>query len=452
MRRKKWWILFVTTSATSVVFLDNTVMPVALPSIQKQLNFSPLALIWVVNSYLLTLTVFLLIGGRLSDLYGRRRIMVWGLTIFGLGSLWSGLSFSQAGILAGRVLQGLGGALTVPTTTALLISTFPEGERAKAIGINTGISSIFMILGPAVGGFLTQYISWRSIFFLNIPLVIFGVIMTFLIVPPNKRKEETFHFTGAGMLVLAVSSLVVGLMQSNEWGWLSLKTLALIGASPLLFFLFAWISTHTRHPLVDLKIFKIKLFTAANVFIFLSQVIVMVTVLWAVYFQDYLGFSPVRAGLVIFIAVFPVFMMAPLGGFLADKYGPRNPLLAGFAILAFGLVWFIFNPGTESIAWMLPGLLSFGCGIPLIMSPTVALALSQVSGHQLGSASGITTATRQLASTTGMALMSTIFFSTARASGSQVVAFSAVSFAAALFALIGFLTVLFTVRTKPQGV
>ncbi|MCC5831536.1 MAG: MFS transporter [Chlamydiales bacterium] len=446
MKKNKWWVFLVTTSGTSVVFLDNTVMPVALPTIQKQLMFTPLSLVWVVNSYLLSLTSLLLIGGRLCDLFGKRSLFVAGLSLFGFGSAMSGASMTQWWMILGRVIQGAGGALVVPATSALLISTFPLGERAKAIGINTGISSIFLILGPAVGGFFTEYLSWRGIFYLNLPLVGFGIAMAFLILHPGKRKKESFHFIGAFMMLCGVVSLVVGLMQGNEWGWNNPAVLTLLVVSPIFFFLFWWISTHTPHPLIDFNFFKSRLFTVANVFIFLTQSIIMVTVLWAIYFQNQLDYTPAQTGLVIFIAVLPVFLMAPFGGYIGDRFGPRLPLLIGYCLLTFSLFWLLFTAQSETVGVLLPGLLTFGGGIPMILSPTIAMGLSQISSEKLGAASGITTETRQLASTVGIAFMTTIYHSTVQKTGSNSLAFSAISLAAGLLAAIGLIVAYYTVK------
>ncbi len=446
--KKKWWLFFVTTSGTSLVFLDNTVMPVALPTIEKELGFDAITLVWIVNAYLLSLTALLLIGGRLCDLFGKRFLLNWGLALFGIGSLLAGLAHGQMMLLGGRVIQGAGGALTIPATAALLISTFPEGERARAIGINSGISSIFLILGPAVGGFLTQYLSWRSIFFINIPIVLFGMVMALLLLKKGSKKKEAFHFTGALALLVAVSTLVVGLMQANEWGWDSWITLTLLISSPFFFFLFAWISINTKHPIIEFSFFKNSLFTAANLSIFITQVIVMVTVLWAIYFQEQLHYSPSATGILIFIAVVPVFFMAPLGGMYSDHYGPRPPTLLGFAILTFALFWLLFTASMHSILWMLPGLLSFGFGIPLIMSPTVALALTQVPREKLGAASGVSTEIRQLASTIGIAIMTAVYHSTVKATGSNLMGFSAISLLACILAILGFLAAFLMIKKK----
>ena len=249
-------------------------------------------------------------------------------------------------------------------------------------------------------------------------------------------------------MLSGVVTLVVGLMQANEWGWSSPWTLSLIFVSPIFFILFFWISTHTEHPIIDFGVFKNHLFTVANILIFITQVIVMVTVLWAIFFQEQLGFSPAQTGLLIFVAAFPVFMMAPLGGYFSDRFGPRIPMLVGFVILTFALFWLLFTAEAGSVLMMLPGLLGFGCGLPMIMSPTIALALSQVKHDKLGAGSGVTTETRQLASTIGIALMSSIFYGIYRKTGSHADAFQGISFTAGAFAVVGVLVIVFMMRKK----
>ena len=446
----KWWIFLVTTSGTSLVFLDTTVIPVALPSIQKDLLFDPIVLVWIVNAYLLSLTALLLVGGRLCDLFGKRSLFIWGLSIFGIGSLIGAAAHTQAVLIIARIVQGMGGALTIPTTSALLISTFPEGERARAIGINTGISGIFLVLGPALGGFLTEYISWRSIFWMNIPIVIFGIVMARLMLKPGERKQESFHLMGMLTMFVAVVSLVMGLMQANSWGWTSPLIVSLLLVSPLFFALFVWLSLRENHPIIDFRFFQNRLFTVANISMFLTQVIVMVTVLWAIYFQEQLGYSPSETGMLIFVAACPIFLMAPLGGYFADRCGPRLPLLLGFVILVFALFWLLFTAHSKQILILLPGLLGFGVSLPLIMSPTVALALSQVDPEKLGAGAGISTATRQIASTIGIALMTALYLGTVKASNSHVEAFSAISMLAGILAFIGFWVVFLIIKkTNP---
>lgn len=447
---KKWWVFLVTTSGTSLIFLDTTVMPVSLVTIQEQLGFSATSIFWVVNAYLLALTSFLLIGGRLVDIYGKKALFISGLFLFGLSSFICGLSTTQWMLILGRAIQGIGGALTLPATGALLISAFPAGERARAIGINTAISSLFLIAGPVVGGVLTEYFSWRSIFFLNIPIIIFGLVMALRILEPEKRKKESFHFFGALVLMFGLLCLVVGLMQANVWGWTSSMTLTLLLISPLFVALFVWISTHTTHPLVDFQFFRNRVFTIANVCIFLVQFLVMASVLWTIFFQEQLNYTPSKTGLIIFLSTLPVFIMAPLGGFLGDRYGPKLPLLLGFATLTFSLYWLLQASAAPSMAHLFPGLICFGLSIPLIMAPNTAMALSPISAERLGAATAITIETRQIASTVGMSVMSAIYQSELLSTNSHPQAFGAISLTATCLAALGFCVVLFGVKKSSK--
>lgn len=447
-QKNLWSILFVTSSATALIFLDSTVMPVSLPTIQKELLFSKTGIVWVVNSYLLALVTFMLIGGRLCDLWGVRRSYRWGLVFFFLGSTLAALSFSKWWLLAGRALQGMGGALTIPATGALIMDTFPPGKQAKAIGINTGIGSLFLVLGPPIGGIFTQYLNWRGIFWINIPVILFIFVMSKRLIPLTKLKKEPFHLLGAAPLALAIIFLVGALMEGSRWGWTSSFILSLFGLATAFFLFFCWVSLRSEAPIIDFSIFKRPYFRISTFCIFITQFLVMATVFWALYFQQELGFSAAKAGFLILLATLPVLFFAPLAGFWADKIGPKIPILFGYGFLIFSLLWFTFFPSTKNVLLLLPGLLPFGCGIPLIMSPSFPAALSHVPSAKLGTASALVTTLRQFASTLGIALMSAIFYGVAQSSGFKA-SFSAISFLAALLAMIGMLFALLFLKKTP---
>ncbi|NGX54270.1 MAG: Multidrug resistance protein Stp [Chlamydiae bacterium] len=450
-RYNKWWVLLVTMAATGLVFLDNTIMPVSLPTIQRQMNFSGIGLVWVVNSYLLALMTLMIIGGKLYDLFGMRNTYFAGLIIFGLGSILGGFSYTTWSLIAGRVIQGAGGALLIPTTGALFIELFPPGQRARAIGINTGISSIFLMLGPVVGGFLTEYLGWRFIFWVNLPIVVFGIIMVYCLLSPGKRKKESFHFTGAITLSLAIVFFVVALMEGERWHWGSPLTLSVFAASLVLLFIFILTSRRQEHPLLDLSVFKQPLFFNANLAIFITQFLLMATVLWAIYFQNELHFTPAGAGVMIVLASVPVLIFAPIGGYLADRFGFRLPMSLGFLCLIFSLLWLTIFSSQGTIAILLPGLIPFGCGVTMILSPGFAAALSHVSPEKLGSASGMTTSLRQLAATVGIALMSGIYYTVYANTQSFQTAFKVVSLFAAGLSFLGLLLVFFLFRQKKSS-
>ncbi len=440
-----WKILLVTTSATSLIFLDNTIMPVALPTIQNEFALSGNELVWVVNSYLLALTALMLIGGRLYDLFGMRRIYYWGLSIFTLGSIGGGMSTGAWVLLLGRILQGIGGALIVPTTGAILIHVFDKKNRAKALGVNTGISSIFLILGPAIGGLLTQYANWRYIFWINLPVLLFGFIMTGILLPKGRKKEESFHFLGAVPLALTAIGLVVPLMEGQQWGWLSPLALGFFGGAVACFLLFIWSSRRTRYPIVDRIVFQKPFFIGSTLAIFLTQFLLMVTVFWAIYFQNVLKYSPIETGMIIMSATLPVAALAPLGGYLTDRYGAKWPMLAGFFLLSTSLVWFSYAAYDRNILRLIPGLLAFGCGIPMILSPAFVTALSHMPPEKLGAASSFTMTLRQFGSTLGVAALNAVYFSCQKNFGSYF-AYKTTSLISAAIALVGMAVTWITLR------
>lgn len=448
--RNPWTTLYVTTSATALVFLDQTVMPVALPAIQEQFHYTTTGALWLVNSYQLALISLLLIGGRLSDIFGKRTIYLWGLALFGISSIMAAMSNTGWVLQAARLIQGFGASLTLPTTAAILIHAFPPGNRAKAIGINTGISAVFLALGPVVGGFLTQYLSWHWIFLINIPIILFGMITCYILLPKEEATQESFHFLGAIPLVLSIVALIVALMEGNRWGWHSPPTIALFVMTPLLFGIFLLLSAKTKHPLIDFSIFKNRFFSGSMLSIFLTQIMITVTVLWALFFQQELGFSPAQAGGIILIATGPVLVMAPLAGILADRYGSKLPMVTGFIFLIISLLWLAYFITYHKLSYIFPGLILFGAGIPMIFSPGIALGLSHVPQQKLGASSGVSTITRQLASTIGIALMAAIFASVVASTGSATMAFSISSLVGAGFAISGLLSVIFILKSAQK--
>ncbi len=445
--RRKWSILLVTTASTALVFLDNTIMPVALPTIEKELHFTPVGAIWIVNVYLLALITLLLVGGRLVDLFGKRLLYFVGFALFGLGSFSGGFSPNTEWVILSRMLQGMGGAIMLPTTGALLMATFPLQERAKALGINTGISSLFLLLGPVLGGFLTNYLSWRYIFWVNIPILLFGFLMSYKILPKEKMSKGSFDFWGAIPLMLSIICLVVALMEGAVWGWDSPWIISLFALFPLFFGLYLFASTRALEPIIDFSIFKSHLFTPLTLCIFMTQLALIVTVQWAVYFQDELHYSPFRTGILILFATSPVLIMAPLGGILSQRVGPKMPMVAGFLLLIFSFTW-IHLFSASPLPQLIPGLLAFGCGIPLIFSPAFATAMTHIQPKHLGLAAGMITLFRQLAATIGIALMTAIFQSIYLATGSYPQAFSATLGLSGVFSLLGLFITLFGIKRK----
>jgi EmrB/QacA subfamily drug resistance transporter len=410
-KNRKWWVLAAMTTTISMIFVDITVLPVVLPTLQREILISDLGLQWIINAYTLVLAVLVLAGGRLGDMWGLKKAFCLGVSIFALASAMCGLSRAEWWLIMSRCLQGIGGAFLLPATQGIIVSYFPPQQRGKALGLFVSIGSIFLALGPLIGGALTSYLSWRYVFWINIPIAILGLTMTFFSVPKMAGKKESFDYRGFFILAIGVTSLIFALMQVQEWGWSSLRCLALflIGIFSLIILFKRKYKAYAS--ILDFELMKTKIFIASSSSIFCNQLLIMVTVFWAIYFQNILGFSPSKAGVYAFIANIPVLFAAPLGGFLVDRFGPRIPVMIGFGLICFSLSWFTLFMRHESIWLLLPTLLSFGFGVSMIFTPSYVGMMNEVSAEKRGIASGITAALRQFSSTLGLALFGTFYSS-----------------------------------------
>ena len=406
---RKWWILVAMTSCISMIFIDITVLPITLPTLQRTLDISPLGLQWIVNAYTLALTIFVLAAGRFGDRFGHRKIFCWGLFFFSLGSVLCAVSYFEWWFISARVIQGVGGAMLTPTSAAIIFSTFPASQRGKAIGLYVSIGSVFLALGPFIGGIFSQYLSWRYVFWINIPIALIGFWLTLFSVPKSKGIHRHFDLLGFITCSLGITSIIVALMEAKNWGWTAPITLGLIGLGLILIFLLLLIDRKVTDPYIDLSLFNSRNFNGAISAIFTTQFVLMVTVFWAIYFQTVYGYSPAQAGVISLVSNLPVILAAPIGGHLLDKHGPRIPIAIGFTLVAVSLFWFLQNLENNSIGILLSAIIPFGCGIPLIFSPSFTTAMSEVAPEKRGMASGTTTMLRQFGATLGLAIMGSIF-------------------------------------------
>ncbi len=408
---RKWWILAAMTTTISMIFIDITVLPVVLPTLQRELHISDLGLQWIINAYTLVLAVLVLAGGKLGDMWGLKKAFCFGIFIFAGASAMCGLSDSETWLIFNRALQGVGGALLLPATQGIIISHFPASERGKAMGLFVSIGSIFLALGPLIGGSLTSYLSWRYVFWINLPIAAIGILLALCVVPPMQGKKQQFDYRGFLILTAGIASLVVALMQAQDWGWISLETLALLSIG-----IFSLITLfkrkHKAHAsILDFELIRKQSFISSASAIFCNQFIVMITVFWAIYFQNILGFSPSKAGVYAFLANIPVLFAAPIGGHLVDKHGPRLPVMCGFGLIVFSLSWFSLFQYHESIWLLLPTLLTFGFGISMIFTPSYVSMMNDVGPEKRGVASGMSTALRQFSSSFGLAIFGTLYSS-----------------------------------------
>jgi EmrB/QacA subfamily drug resistance transporter len=409
---RKWWTLAAMCFALFMIMLDNTVVNVALPSIQRDLGANLSSLEWTVNAYTLTFAVLLVTGGRLGDIFGRRRIFLGGVVLFAASSALIGLAPDQSWLVAGRAVQGAGAAFMMPGTLSIISNTFPAAERGRAIGIWAGVSALALALGPAVGGALTEYVSWRAIFFLNLPVAIGAVIVTLFAVRESvdKTVDRRVDFAGIGTLSVGLSALVLALVEGNRWGWGSTEIVALLVMAVVGLVAFVLVETHGKAPMVQFDFFRSRSFLGANVVAFIVSFAMLAMFFFiALYMQNILHYSALEAGIRFLPSTVVIIFAAPIAGRLADRIGPRIPMTVGLSLAALAL--FLQSQLTASSTYgdLLFPFMIMGLGMGLTMSPMSTAAMNSVSPDKAGVASGILSMSRMVGGTFGVAAIGALF-------------------------------------------
>jgi EmrB/QacA subfamily drug resistance transporter len=410
---RKWWTLGAMCFALFMIMLDNTVVNVALPSIQRSLHTTLGNLEWTINAYTLTFGVLLVTGGRMGDIFGRRRIFLFGVVLFAAASAAIGLAPSDGFLIAGRAIQGIGAAFMMPGTLSIISNTFPPEERGKAIGTWAGVSALALALGPVVGGALTQYVSWRAIFYINVPVAIGAVAVTLFATREARDDsiDRRVDIPGIVTLSIGLTGLILALVESTSWGWGSGRIVALlaVAAAALVAFIVVELKLSPA-PMVQFEFFRSRSFFGANLIAFIvSFAMLGMFLLTALYIQNILGYTPLQAGVRFLPTTLMIVAIAPISGRLADKIGPRMPMTIGLALVALSL--FLQTQITVSSGYMdlLPAFVLMGVGMALVMSPMSTAAMNAVPAAKAGVASGILSMNRMVGGTFGVALLGTIF-------------------------------------------
>src|SRR4029077_17067339 len=328
---RKWWTLGAMCFALFMIMLDNTVVNVALPSIQKDLGASISGLEWTINGYTLSFAVLLATGGRLGDISGRRRMFLFGVVIFALSSATAGLAQSQTDLVASRVVQGVGAALMMPATLSIVTHAFPPSERGKAMGTWAGVSGLALAGGPVVGGLLAEHVSWRAIFYLNIPVAIGAVLAALFAVRESRDTTvgREVDYAGVALLTASLTALVLALVEGNSWGWGSAQIVALLAGALIGFAAFVAAELRVKVPMVEFRFFSDRNFLGAVVVaLIISFAMLGVFFFLALYMQDILGYSPLEAGVRFLPSTLMIVGVAPVAGRLADRFWPRWPVAA----------------------------------------------------------------------------------------------------------------------------
>jgi EmrB/QacA subfamily drug resistance transporter len=408
---RKWWTLGAVSFGLFMIMLDNTVVNVALPAIERDLGAGLSELEWIVSGYALTFAALMLTGGKLADLLGRRRVFVAGLAVFSGASLACALAPSAGFLIGARVVQGAGAALMNPATLSIISATFPPRQRGTAIGIWAGVSALALAIGPLVGGLLTEQIGWSSIFYLNVPIGVIAVAASFLMIDESRdtREDQRPDVPGQLTSALGLFALTYALIEANGYGWGSARIVGAFAVAAVALVAFVLLERHQRAPMVDLGLFRNATFAGANVVLLLVALAMFgVFFFVSLYMQNVLGFSPVGAGAAFLPMTALIIVIAPLAGRLSDRLGSRWLLAGGMTLLAAQLLYFS-RLGVHDGFWNLaPGMLLGGLGMPAVMAPASAAALSGVPVDRAGVGSAVLNSSRQLGGSMGIALMGAI--------------------------------------------
>ena len=416
--RRKWWVLAAMVFGLLMPMLDNLVVNVALPTIQRELGAGVSSLAWIIDAYTLTFASFMLTGGALGDLYGRKRFFMAGLVVFTMGSLLCGLSGSTAQLIAFRATQGLGAAMLLPGSLSIITATFHGRERGAAIGIWAAFSGLAIALGPIVGGYLVEHVSWQSIFFVNIPIGIIGFILTAIVVPETRDTSRSRKVDPPGLITgtAGIFFLVYALIEGNAKGWTDGVILGSFVLSAILLLTFFIVESRRPSPMLPLSFWKIPTFTASNIVaatVFFA--LFGVTFFLTLYLQNVEGYSPVAAGLRLFPFTLMILILAPLSGRLSDKYGSRWFMAAGTFTAAIGMALLTrTDVGSAYATVILPAFLILGAGLAITMAPMTSAVMGSVETRHAGVASAATNTTRELGGVFGIAILGAIVTSAAR--------------------------------------
>ncbi len=408
---RQWWVLVGTCLGLFLLMLDSTVVALALPTIEKDLHASADNVQWVLNGYLLVISVLVVTAGRLGDIYGRRLVFLIGMGIFAAGSVLAALAGDDAVLVAARVVQGAGGAAMLSLSLAIVSHAFPVEEQGKALGIWAAVSALALAIGPLVGGVLID-LDWRLIFWINLPICALGIFITWA--SAHESRDETappkLDLRGLAAFTPGLLLVVFALVRSDNWGWGSGKTLGLLAAGVLLLIAFWVIEHRVDSPIVDFSLFRNGPYLGAS-----AAAFALVGAYWAViflqpqYLQGVLGHGPVAAGLLVLPITAPMVFISPFCGPLIDRVGPRVLMTFGMACGAVGLALLTQIDASSSYGALLPGYLLFGVSLGLVYAPMSTAAMLAMPRDKAGIAAGVLAMIRVTAGAVALAVTSAVF-------------------------------------------
>jgi EmrB/QacA subfamily drug resistance transporter len=408
---KKYVALAAMVFAVSMMFIDQTIVSIAVPNIQEELHLSGSAIQWVINGYLLALSAFFAFGGRVADVFGHRKMVLIGVVTFAVASALCGAtpsgSLAETWLIVFRVIQGLGAALLFPAALAIVVAAFPVGDRGKALAVFFGVSGGLTAIGPILGGWLTQY-TWRAIFWVNIPVAIIAIVLTFMARVHTTARREPIDYRGAVLITAGMALSVLGLQQAHSWGWGDWRTWACIVGGLLILVLFVLVELRTAVPLIKIRIFADRAFTIDNAVLFFAMMAFVPLFFFAsVYSQVSLGLDANGAGLYLLIFFAGFVVAAQIGGRMLDRGGAKLPVTLGCLIgaVGFGLWAWKLTDLSQGAQW--PYIVLSGAGIGFLLGPASTDAVNRAINASYGEVTGVTQTLRNYGSSLGLAILGT---------------------------------------------